>query len=100
MNLPAKDKWIDPAYQDVPKEKIPTITQDNLTVRVIAGEAYGTKAIVNTRVPIQFLDVHLLAGGEFRHEIPSYVVFPSPDLSCISSGVGLTSITDSTLAGT
>ena len=76
MNLPAKDKWIDPAYQDVPKEKIPTITQDNLTVRVIAGEAYGTKAIVNTRVPIQFLDAHLLAGGEFRHKIPSYVVFP------------------------
>jgi redox-sensitive bicupin YhaK (pirin superfamily) len=76
VNLPAKDKWIDPAYQDVPKEKIPTITQDKLTVRVIAGEAYGTKAIVNTRVPIQFLDVHLLAGGEFRHEIPSYVVFP------------------------
>jgi redox-sensitive bicupin YhaK (pirin superfamily) len=71
VNLPAKDKWIDPAYQDVPKEKIPTITQDKLTVRVIAGEAYGTKAIVNTHVPIQFLDVHLLAGGEFRHEIPS-----------------------------
>lgn len=73
MNLPKKDKWIDPAYQDVPKEKIPVFTQDKLTVRVIAGEAYGTKAIVNTRVPIQFLDVHMQEGAEFRHDIPSYV---------------------------
>jgi redox-sensitive bicupin YhaK (pirin superfamily) len=72
VNLPAKDKWIDPAYQDVPKEKIPTVERDNVTVRVIAGEAYGTKAIVNTRVPIQYLDVHMQSGGEFRHEIPSY----------------------------
>lgn len=63
---------MDPAYQDVPKEKIPTITRDKLTVRVIAGEAYGAKAIVDTRVPIQFLDVHMQAGAEFRHEIPAY----------------------------
>jgi redox-sensitive bicupin YhaK (pirin superfamily) len=76
VNLPAKDKWIDPAYQDVPKEKIPTIVRDNVTVRVIAGEAYGTKAIVNTRVPIQYLDVHMQTGGEFRHEIPSYESLP------------------------
>jgi redox-sensitive bicupin YhaK (pirin superfamily) len=72
VNLPKKDKWIDPAYQDVPKEKIPTITRDNVTVRVIAGEAYGAKAIINTRVPIQYLDVHLGPGAEFRHDIPAY----------------------------
>jgi redox-sensitive bicupin YhaK (pirin superfamily) len=50
--------------------------RDNVTVRVIAGEAYGTKAIVNTRVPIQYLDVHMQTGGEFRHEIPSYESLP------------------------
>jgi len=71
VNLPREDKWIDPFYQDVPKEKIPTITRDKIKVRIIAGEAYGEKAVISTRVPIQLIDVHLDEGGEFKHDIPS-----------------------------
>lgn len=73
VNLPQKYKWLDPAYQDVPKEKIPVIITNKLIVRVIAGEAFGQKAIVNTKVPIQLLDIHMESGAEFKHDIPPYV---------------------------
>jgi redox-sensitive bicupin YhaK (pirin superfamily) len=73
VNLPHRFKWADPAYQDVPKEKIPVIIMNKYIVRVIAGEAFGQKAIVNTKVPIQLLDVHMESGAEFKHNIPSYV---------------------------
>ncbi len=76
MNLPQRFKLADPAYQDVPKEKIPVIIMNKFIVRVIAGEAFGQKAVVNTKVPIQLLDVHMESGAEFKHNIPPYVVLP------------------------
>jgi len=70
VNLPQRFKLADPAYQDVPKEKIPVIIMNKFIVRVIAGEAFGQKAVVNTKVPIQLLDVHMESGAEFKHNIP------------------------------
>jgi len=71
VNLPRKDKMCDPYYQDVPKEKIPEYKdpEGRFFIRVIAGEAFGVKAVVNTRVPIQYLDVHTTKGSQFVHEL-------------------------------
>jgi len=70
VNLPAKDKMCDPYYQDVPKEKIPEFKTEKFSVKVIAGEAFGVKAVVSTHVPIQYLDFHANKGAEFTHPIP------------------------------
>lgn len=37
VNLPAKEKMIPPAYQEVRAEEIPSLTKDDLSMRVIAG---------------------------------------------------------------
>ncbi|EDO36387.1 predicted protein [Nematostella vectensis] len=72
VNLPAKDKMTAPRYQDTPPEKIPVATsQDGKTkVKVIAGESLGTRAAIETKTPIMFLDMHVSAGGSFVQEIP------------------------------
>jgi len=63
----------EPRYQDTPPEKIPKVqTPDGKgTVVVIAGQALGTKAYIETRSPIIFLDVQLEAGGKFEDAVPA-----------------------------
>ena len=72
VNLPAKDKMIPPRYQDIPAEKIPiATTQDgNVWVKVIAGESLGSKAVIETRTPIMYLDIHLKPGTIFVQPVP------------------------------
>ena len=54
VNLPASEKMIAPRYQDLPSGQMPTATsEDGLSrVRVIAGEAMGVSAALETRTPI------------------------------------------------
>lgn len=72
VNLPAKDKMVPPRYQDTPAEKIPVTTaQDgNVWVKVIAGEALGEKAVIETRTPIMYLDIRLKPGTVFVQPVP------------------------------
>ena len=73
VNLPAEDKMIPPRYQDTPAEEIPVITaQDGkVWVKVIAGESLGTKAVINTRTPIMYLDIRLQPGTVFVQTVPA-----------------------------
>src|SRR5215207_5895565 len=54
VNLPRKDKMTSPRYQDIQSLKIPVArTENGLGVaKVIAGEALGVKAVIETRTPI------------------------------------------------
>jgi len=70
VNLPREKKMIPPYYQDINKEKIPTVTIGNTTIKVIAGESYGQKAVVSTTTPIIYLDVHTKEGEDFTLDIP------------------------------
>src|SRR5262245_60698918 len=58
VNLPARDKMMAPRYQEVPASRIPeAATPDGKArVRVIAGEALGARAVVDTRTPIVYQD--------------------------------------------
>jgi hypothetical protein len=65
VNLPARDKMMAPRYQEVPASRIPDATsRDGLArVRVIAGEALGVRAVIDTRTPIVFQDWTLRPGA-------------------------------------
>jgi len=65
VNLPARDKMMPPRYQEVPAARIPQgATPDGLArVRVIAGEALGVKAVIDTRTPIVYQDWSLEPGA-------------------------------------
>ncbi|MEI9941776.1 MAG: pirin family protein [Pseudomonadota bacterium] len=66
VNLPARLKMTQPRYQEVASAKIPTgDSADGLArVRVIAGEALGARAIIDTLTPIVYQDWSLKPGAD------------------------------------
>lgn len=72
VNLPKRDKMIEPRYQEVPKDKIPEASSADgkVGVRVIAGESLGANAVIDTRIPIQYLHFTLEAGGSVDQKVP------------------------------
>ena len=66
VNLPARLKMTQPRYQEVASAKIPTAeTADGLaSVRIVAGEALGARAIIDTLTPIVYQDWSLKPGAD------------------------------------
>jgi len=71
VNLPARDKLMAPRYQEVPASGIPqAVTPDGLArVRVIAGEALGVRAVIDTRTPIVYQDWTLAPGAHVEQPL-------------------------------
>src|SRR5918999_1529773 len=65
VNLPRSDKMTKPRYQEIPASQIPKATSDDglVTVSVIAGEAMGQQAVIETRTPIIYLHYRIEPGG-------------------------------------
>ena len=72
VNLPKRDKMIAPRYQEIPRARIPeATTPDGLAhVRVVAGEALGARAVIETRTPISFLHWTFSPGASVRTQVP------------------------------
>jgi quercetin 2,3-dioxygenase len=83
VNLPQKDKMIRPHYQEIPAAQIPSAqTPDGrVTVRVLAGESLGARAVIETRTPIFYLDLSLTPGGEIVQPTP-------PDFNAFAYVIG------------
>ena len=72
VNLPARAKMTAPHYQEIPHAGIPeAATQNGLaSVHVIAGEALGAKAVIETRTPIGFLHWIFAPGASVDVPVP------------------------------
>lgn len=72
VNLPKVDKMMKPRYQEIPSARIPkVISSDGLVeVTVIAGEALGQKAVIETRTPIVYLHYRIKPGGSVSQSVP------------------------------
>lgn len=72
VNLPKRDKMTKPRYQEIPGTQIPkAISPDGLVnVAVIAGEAMGEKAVIETRTPIIYLHYQIKPGGVATQVVP------------------------------
>src|SRR5437762_479306 len=66
VNLPAKLKMTRPRYQEVSADKIPQGLSDDgkARVRVIAGEALGVRAVIDTHIPIVYQDWTIESGAD------------------------------------
>jgi redox-sensitive bicupin YhaK (pirin superfamily) len=71
VNLPQRDKMIAPRYQEIPAAQIPVAASEDglVNVRVIAGEALGVKAVIETRTPIMYLHFTLKPGGRITQKM-------------------------------
>lgn len=60
---------IEPRYQEILSKDIAEVEKDGIHVRVIAGEALGTKSPVYTRTPTMYLDFTLKPGAHLQQPI-------------------------------
>src|SRR5216110_1020732 len=72
VNLPQRDKMVKPRYQEIPNSRIPKATSADglVSVSVIAGEALGQKAVIETRTPIIYLHYRIKPGGVVTQQVP------------------------------
>ena len=72
VNLPRQDKMMRPRYQEISSANIPIATSDDglVTVRVIAGQALGTEAVIETVTPIMYLHYKVQPGGRLAQSLP------------------------------
>lgn len=73
VNLPAKLKMTRPRYQEVPSARIPRATSADgkATVRVVAGEALGVSAVIDTHTPIVYQDWSLAPNADVTVALPA-----------------------------
>ncbi|XP_017975926.1 PREDICTED: pirin-like protein [Theobroma cacao] len=70
INLSSQDKMIEPRYQELLSEDIPSAEQDGAEVRVIAGESMGVRSPVYTRTPTMYLDFSLRPRAQVHQHVP------------------------------
>ena len=73
INLPARLKMTRPRYQEVPAARIPeaTTADGRARVRIVAGEALGARAVIDTQTPVVYQDWSLTEGAEVNVAIPA-----------------------------
>jgi quercetin 2,3-dioxygenase len=72
VNLPRRNKLMQPRYQEIPSASIPVAQTDDglVTVRVVAGESLGARALIETVTPIMYLHFTIRPGGRVSQSVP------------------------------
>jgi redox-sensitive bicupin YhaK (pirin superfamily) len=72
VNLPARDKMVDPRYQEFAPDRIPVATPgDGVRIKVIAGEVDGVRGpIEQPATDPLYLDISLQAGARWHYTLP------------------------------
>ena len=76
VNLPRKYKMMDPRYQEIKADAIPSVTlSGGVSVRVICGKIDGvTGPVRDIMADPEYLDVSLEPGAQFSHPVkPGYM---------------------------
>lgn len=72
VNLPAKQKWRDPRYQDLGASAFSTTTVEDGEARVLAGRVGGLRgAIDGVATNPLLVDLRVPAGGRARFDVPA-----------------------------
>ena len=72
VNLPRESKMMRPRYQEIPSGSIPVARSEDglVSVRVIAGESLGARAVIETVTPLMYLHFTLRPGGRVAQPVP------------------------------
>ncbi len=72
INLPIEDKGVQPRYQGLQADQIPSIASDDglVSIQVVAGRLHEIEGPIETHSPILALNASSLAGGTIDIPIP------------------------------
>lgn len=69
VNLPAKDKMMNPRYQDISAAESPTAEKNGVWARVVAGECLGVESSLDTVIPITYVHVKMETGSVLEKKL-------------------------------
>ena len=67
INLPKKDKMVEPCYSEFKAEQIPSAKGDKFEVKVLCGEFGGVKGAIDHPLKVDVLVMHLEEGGQVKY---------------------------------
>jgi redox-sensitive bicupin YhaK (pirin superfamily) len=87
VNLPAKDKWVPPAYQGIEADQVTLVTSTDgaCLVRIVAGDVGGHTGPGGTHTPMAYVHATVPAGAQL--ELPWNPEFNA--LVYVLAGAGL-----------
>lgn len=68
LNMKADDKMSDPAYYDIPKDKIPEVKFEGGYFRVLSGQYKDVKGFSSVHHPLDFYSLNLEKDVEFKQD--------------------------------
>ncbi len=68
VNLPAKDKMMNPRYQDISAAESPIAEKNGVWARVVAGECLGVESSLDTVIPITYVHVKMDTGSDLENK--------------------------------
>lgn len=71
VNLAAKNKMVEPRYQEMKAENVAHVTKDGVKAIVIAGEALGISSPVQTLTPTYYIHFIMEPNSTLHQPIPS-----------------------------
>jgi redox-sensitive bicupin YhaK (pirin superfamily) len=71
LNLPSAKKMVESDYQDLLAGDAVVADDDRARIRLVSGSVEGVIAPARTHTPVQYLDVHVDAGGRLDVPLPA-----------------------------
>jgi redox-sensitive bicupin YhaK (pirin superfamily) len=71
LALPSDKEEIDPAFEHVPKDRLPVVEASGATVRVVMGSLYGSTSPVTQHSETIYADIALQPGGSVPIDSPA-----------------------------
>lgn len=62
LNLPRKEKMVEPAYLSITPQDIPVVTSGNATIRVLSGSYGDATGVLPRHIPASIFDISLPRG--------------------------------------
>jgi len=69
-NLPKEEKFGPYSYKSFESKSIPVIKREGINVKVLVGEAFNLKGLIQPKTEISVLDVHMQDDCIFEHMVP------------------------------
>jgi quercetin 2,3-dioxygenase len=71
LTLPARDRWTDPAFQDIRADAIPVRREPGAEIRVYSGASGGLRSATRNHAPVTLAEIRLDAHATVDQDLPS-----------------------------